>query len=419
MGFDKYLKKREITKIIDPGQGESPKAIFTTPERSEINNKERDIVVTPLKTTINDLVSLSQSTQQLILDTIENIDSINSKSDDFVKYHGMVKSNHFNPSILINNPNARPKIVYQPNQIKLAERVVYRSSKDPRAPFVQDLYDHLADAGLSEYVLSNYWNRIVVTNGFYDNFDSTNSLPKFAIHKEQQHLLMLRESAERINRNKAEALSYGFLKAFSHKINNQIYLKSPTEQIQQIGKIIQTLKHIRIALSIVSIVNTENWETFTANLKDVYGDFLQLTATKISKISAYSFIGGIQESVFDLLDGFEDLIPFGVELETIPESREFMSQIDNSFSYFLRQIEDDLVYRDGMQTKLEENRQILLLNSRKNSKTNQFMETIDATVVFLEQIRSALTNISTMFSIDTEILTQNLVNNIDSYIRSS
>lgn len=414
--FDRYITPKKIEKVIDPGNGDAPGTSILKQETLTSTNPIRDIVETPLTVVVQDIIQEAQSTQNYINEVLNDISETNKSDAGFTVYHEMIRENHFNPVILLKNPSARPVIKHLSNTIKAAERDVYQRLVDPRAPFVQDLYDHLSDAGLSEYVLESYWKKMVEPNELYSSFDLEHAAPRLALGKELQHLRQLRDSASRINRNKVQRLSYGFLRAFSDKLANGIYTSVPKEQIAQIDTLLKILKQIRAILVVVSIFNTDNWEKFVSNLKDIAGDTLQTIATKVARTAAYPFVAGIQDKVLDFLDGFEDMLPFGLGFENVPEVSEFIGQINGCFGTFIGQVEDDLVYREGVQIKLEENRQLLLGNSIKNSKTKQFLQAIESTVQYLEEIKSLLYNINQELIVDSSILTQKLILGVENYL---
>lgn len=414
MNFDKYLKQHTVDKIIDPGQGDitapTPKPTADVP-----NTSARDIAITPVSTVVTDLISQAKEIQTQAIGVINEINQTNSYNPNFVLYHDMVKANFFNPANLLTDINSRPSIVYQPNQIKAAERQVYRDQPDPRAPFIQDLYDHLADAGLSEYVLTKYWDQIIHPNALFDAQNIDETLIRYALNRETQHLDYLKMSMERIHKNKVQQLAYGFLRAFAHKIVGELQIIDTSEAVHQVSKLITTLNQIKGVLTVVSILNTDKWEQFSSNIKDIYGDFLQITAAKVARTAAYAIFNGLEEKITEFTQDFDSILPFDLNVLDIPEARELLSQLDGCFGHFLAQIEEDLVHRESISAKLEENRQLLYLNSRKNSQTKQFIETISEIVAYLEETKYYLSNISSLYSLEIDKLTTKLVGRIAGY----
>lgn len=414
MNFDKYLKQHTVDKIIDPGQGDitapTPKPTADVP-----NTAARDIAITPVSTVVTDLISQAKEIQTQAIEVINEINQTNSYNPNFVLYHDMVKANFFNPANLLTDINSRPSTVYQPNQIKAAERQVYRDQPDPRAPFIQDLYDHLADAGLSEYVLTKYWDQIIHPNALFDAQNIDETLIRYALNRETQHLDYLKMSMERIHKNKVQQLAYGFLRAFAHKIVGELQIIDTSEAVHQVSKLITTLNQIKGVLTVVSILNTDKWEQFSSNIKDIYGDFLQITAAKVARTAAYAIFNGLEEKITEFTQDFDSILPFDLNVLDIPEARELLSQLDGCFGHFLAQIEEDLVHRESISAKLEENRQLLYLNSRKNSQTKQFIETISEIVAYLEETKYYLSNISSLYSLEIDKLTTKLVGRITGY----
>jgi len=417
MSIKKYLNPVLIEKTVDPGQGDTPRAI-SNQRKSLPVEQEREIKQTTFETQVNDIIEDAKVTQELVLSVIDDIAQENINNDLFNEYHRLVRDNHFNPAVLIKNPTARPNPIHEPNKIKGAERQVYRNSPDPRAPFIQDLYEHVTEAGLIQYTHQNYWSVMANPNDLYNSFNADNNAFRLALGKDRQQLLQTRESAERIQRNRAERLGYQFLNAMSNRLVGQLQVLVPREVIIKIDEIIQTLIQLRVLLLTISIANGEYWEQFSANIRDIYGDTLQLIATKVSRLSAYPVVGGVQTKVLEFIDDFVDFLPTDVTVADIPEAREFINQINNSFGQFIRQIEDDLVYRESIQIKLEENRQHLILNSQKNSKTNQFIKAIESAIKYLEQLKITLNGIENDLATDLSMVTDRMANGIDKYIRS-
>lgn len=417
MSLDKFITPSTIKKTIDPGTGDDPLSpLIKEQKRLEDSPKAKEDV-TPIPVLIQDYIELAQNTQAYISQVISDIDSVNSVDSGFSQYHQMVRDNYFNPKQLLVDNKARPVQIHEPNDIKAAERDVYRRVVDPRAPFVQDLYDHLSDAGISEYVLKSFWYNLATPNSLQNGVSPDNAVFRLALQKEAQHLRMLKSSAERIRRNKLQKLSYGFLKAFSSRIVDQVTLAAPQNEINKINEVLNILKQIRSVLTIVVLLNTENWEKFYNNIKDIYGNFLQVTASKVVRASAYAFTGEIQSQIFSIFDKFDEYIPFDLDLKDIPEAREFMYQINGCFSYFLAAVEDDFVAREAIQIKLEENRQLLFSNSQKNSQTKQFLHIIDQLIIFLESAKQTLGSINSYLKLDVDIITNSLVTGIDEYQR--
>ncbi len=415
MGFDRYLKTKEILKRIDPGQGSAPSS--SNPQLPQEVLDERENQATPIKTLVGDLIIESQAVQQQVKTVINDIFEYNKSDSGFVEYVEMVQANHFNPATLISNPSSKPVEVYSENQVKAAERNVYRRVVDPRAPFVGDLHNLLSDAGLSEYTLRTVWDRIAEPNGLYSDFNDENRLVRYALYREREHITHIRYSADRIKRNQGQRLSYEFMKAMSDKVVGQINIAEPKEQIAQVNKLISLIKQVKTLLIISSIFNGESWDKFQANIKDIYGDFMSIAANRAIRAQSYSIIGGVQDLVMDFTEGIENIIPLNVNLDSIPEMREMRNQLDNVLARNLEKVEDDLTSRDAISAKLEESRQLMILNSKKNLRTKQFIETLNSILAFLEQIKSQLINISYFTQIDVDNLTTSLTNNADAWIR--
>lgn len=415
MSFEKYLKAKKIDKVVDPGGGQSPSASLLKESPTSIFDYD-GVKDTPLDVTIDDLLLESQAVGSLVTTIIDEIVEENKSSQVFVEYHQKVKDNYFDPSILINNPDARPKIVHEPNDIKSLERQVYRSQLDPRASFIQDLYSQKTLAGLSEYTLQNYWKKMVRSNDFYTNFEVSDSV-YLALGKQSQQLQQLREAAQRVQRNKVQSLSYQFLEAFSNRLTDQIYIEIPSAQITKINKLIETLKQVRAILNVAVILSNQDWEKFSINLRDIFGDTLQLIATHVSKLSAYPLLFGTNQSVNELIEGISDFLPLDLTVADVPEARDFVNRINSCYMDLFAIVEDDLIYRESIQIKTEENRQLLLANSQKKSKLQQYLEVMNSSINVLEEIKNTLYGLNTNITLDSKVIAQKLISSLDHSLR--
>lgn len=417
MSLEKYLNKVKIEKVIDPGVGDEPASADTTVTNlpSDVIS-EREVTQTPIAVLVDDLITQSQNVQILVASVISEINEANKSDLGFSIYHDMVKANSFNPKSLITDSTAKPVQVYTPNQVKAAERDVYRRCVDTRAPFMQDLYDIAADAGLSEYTLSNFWKGISIPNSLYSSFDG-NELAYYALAKEQAHLNELKSATIAIQDNKVERLAHGFMSALANKVISNVSMYADQKVLKQIESTVALLKQIKSLLVIVSILNTSDWEKFAANLKDIFGNFLHYTATRLAKQSAHAIIGGIHGNVTEFLDGLDSYLPFDVGLTEVPEVTEFMNQVEYSLLTQLTTIEDDFLARESIETKMNESRALLLANSRKNSKTKQFLDLLDQIIIVLDAMRASLANVNANLQLDVDTLTQTLVNKADAYVK--
>ena len=419
MSLDKFIRPKEIKKIVDPGLGNDPFAgLLKTSTTQEDATTPQDIAETSVNTIIQDLIEEAQLTQSEVYEAIDSIASDNEGDPLFDRYHKLVKENHFNPKVLIENPKARPEPLHDPNVVKKAERNVYRNSFDPRAAFMQDLYNNVTEAGLSEYLLKNYWSNIVNSNPLYDQFDYLNSTVFLALDKEKQQLLQVRDATARIQINTVERLSFGFVRTFADRLITDLNVINTTETVQKLDSIIKSLNQIRTVFSIINIVNGEYWEQFSSNLLDIYGDTLKLVSSRVVRLTAYPVVFGVQNALEDLIETFGEVT--GIEnIAQVAEVNDFTMQLNGCFTQYMSEIEGDLVLRENTQLKLEENRQVMILNSQKNSKTLQFTKMIDSFISYLADLRNVIATTNERAILDLDIASQKAISTIDTVIRKN
>lgn len=414
MSIDKYIKQSKIGKVVDPGLGDAPMFGSVKEVTSPV---PIEVPETPIGNLVQDLIVEAQNVQTEIQETITLIVETNKQDPTFASYATMVKENHFNPIVLLQNPNARPIEVHPYNLIKKAEAEVYQTLSDPRAPFVQDLYHLLAEAGLTEYSLKRVWD---------SNIQDSPPLLQYALKREQQSLTNIKYSQNRIKSNVAQSIGYGFVNAIAEHVMSQLASQDFTNQLKVIEQVKTLLRKIKLILEIGSIVNGSFWDKFSTNIKDIYGDFLLLTANKITKEQSYNLYHIIEKKVTDginhnlesFIQGLDRIFPPEFEITSIPEVQEFLSQINTTVRHNLETIEEDLVSKEGIQLKLEENRQLLVLNSQKNTKTKQYIHVIDEAIHYLDILRSEFYNLDGLLSTEKEKLVYSLLNKADNYIRT-
>lgn len=403
MSFDKYLKAKPIVKTIDPGPGSSP--LSTNPTVPLEVTTARDIPNTSLATMVDDLQAHALQVQTFVTSVINDIVTTNSSDPGFTQYVSMVKANYFDPTTLTSGASGSTK-VFSDAQVKIAERDVYRRVVDPRAPFVQDLHNMLSEAGLTQLTMKSVFNKIVSANNLYSEFDNDDRLTRYTLFKERQHLDELSAQADRIQKTKSGQIADNLLRAITQRIIDEINVAAPKEIINKVNDVINFFNQIKTLLGIAQILNTENWERFATDIKDVFGEFVNYSSNRIAKAQIYSIVGGLQDKILTFTDDIEKHLPFGLQLSDIPELRELQNQIDSVFLKSLSKVEDNLVQKEGDSAKLEEARRLMVMNTKKNLKTKEFMATLTQVINALQELKRELQAFNTGIQFDTaEFLT--------------
>lgn len=202
MAFDKYLKLKEIKKVVDPGSGPELvipefKLIKESKDAERLIDKPLKEDLSPLTTVVEDLIIYSDKVEEEIQEAINEIDNYNNISDTFNKYHLAIKENYIPITEVIKGTRTVPN---SPIKIKTLERDVYRNINDPRGPFIHDLYNIKSEVEASKYLLKNYWEKIA--SSAISEAESDANLVRFALAKERQYLDSIRVANKRIKNNK-------------------------------------------------------------------------------------------------------------------------------------------------------------------------------------------------------------------------
>lgn len=387
MGLKKFIDPRKIKKTVDPGIGKvGSKAPDLPVEFLESReNTEKD-----LKNVVDDVYELSLVVSNEIAENIQAIFQLNKEDPVFSNYYEMVSKNHFNPKTLIDNPQARPAIVYSANAIKAAERDVYRRLHDPKAPFLGDLFNMLCDVGTTQYIIKRVWDGMLFANTVYDEYDHRNRLTRLAIFKERQYLEELRQRNQYIAKTKIARLSERFIDGIARKVIYEAHSNTPKDAIKNINKLLKTIRQIRLLLRMYQLLNTENWERFVQIVQEHTYDCMIATVRRTLSAQCYSILGGIQNNVLDFTNELEHFLPAGEITGYVGDLKELRVQVDGALFENLKKVEDDLVAKEAALMRSKEGRSLMLDNAIKNDKTKQLMFALGKIQDFLETFKSEL-----------------------------
>jgi hypothetical protein len=396
MNFKDLLKKPNIKKTVDPGSGDS---ISPLTNQNIIPEIPREISTTPIKSLVEDVISIASTTQFEIKQTIDDIYNTNKSDPGFLQYNELVNRSFFDPLTLLTNPNARPSQIVTINHIKLAERDVYHRVVDPRAPFLADLHRMREEAGVIQYTFTKVWDNITNPNQLYDDFED-NRLARYSIYKDRDYLNQLRVQNSRVQNNFVSSVQEALAKGLLRRIYDQVTFTESHKAAEKVDKIIQTLKQLREVSRAAIILQNANWETFQNLITDTLGNIINRITLRTIMAQNYALYGGLYNKISEFTQGLEELT--GIDTFDIPELLEFRLQVDSVFREQANKIENDLIKKEKDSAELENLRSHLYANSIKTSKTKQMVDGLDHIIQELNHLRAKLLTGDTFTEIQIE-----------------
>jgi hypothetical protein len=354
MNLEQLLKKVNIDKVVDSGGSNPGNSSSLPPEIA------KQIEITPISNLASDLSNLIITTNQKADTLISNI-STTIKDPIFLTYLQAVKANYFDPAILITNPTSTPVKLYTDTQIKTLERDIYMRSLNPQAPFIQDIYRVKSDLGTSQYLINTVWNQVT----------STAPVVKLGLFQEAQHVNLLSSALDDIKNNLFQPMAPGFVNEFASYISLN----------KNLASFQQTIEFAKSLLQISLVHHVSDWENFHSNIQDYFKNFIGYTAQKAMLSQVYRLIGDPVNNVLTFVSEFENLIPANSNL--FNHVREFRSNIENALYKNMGKIEEDLVFKETLDTKLRHDRQLAISNSQQKVEIQQQYMLLDSAAKFL------------------------------------
>jgi len=366
MSLGKYFEQRKIEKVVDPEEGNlSPESI--PPIDYSALDTSQD---TPLPVLLEDISALADNAMQNADKAIEEISHV---SDDqvFTAYLEMVKANYFD-AFKLADPNYTPVVVYSPKLILAIESEVYARIPDPRAPLVSDLYDLKSELGLTKLNLDTIWREVLADNNLYSDFETSNPVVRYSLFKERQYIGILDSQISSIQKNVLQKVSDSFVNRFTGDLYRS--LSYNYDSGVQVNK---ALLQMRTLLQSSLLLNTDNFKTLKVSLSNVFNNYLSKAYSKLFSTYNNAIVGGFSSKTMRDLELFESILNSSGDVDINKDYTEFSSQLLRSIVSALQTSEADLVYKEGYFKKIGEDRQLQLLNTKKNAMTKQYIYMID------------------------------------------
>lgn len=383
MSFDKFLKHRNIDKVVDPGTGDLPLTKSDVLKDAQVTRESQP---TGLNKLVSDIIDLANQVRGEIQETINNVYETNKSDPGFIKYAQLVTQTHFDPAVLITSPKEIPDLSASVVLLKKAQRDVYKRVRDPRAPLYMDLHRLLSEAGLSLYAMDRIWSSALLDNELMDPAEN-GRLAKYALYKEEQYLRGLRQQNARISKNTISKISECFFRGFSDRLVRDITSDDTTEAIRNIDNTIKTLRQVDLLLGISSIKLNKNFEKFEDTISGIFTNFIKYTGQRIIQDQTTAFFSKIRGETLDFVLDIENIFG-GVYCPLLAEMRDQVE--DSAYEILSKAVEDSLIHREAIMIQTEEARSILFSNTQKMSKNQQFRNSIKVSIAFLENLKAIL-----------------------------
>jgi hypothetical protein len=388
MSFDKYTKKRVIPKVVDPSSNPAGANKATAPPEVQ---QAQEIKETSLDIVVNDLESSADLVMAEIQATIAAISDRNKSSAIFNNYAKMIKENYVAPEQLL--VAGKPVPTYSPITIKLAERDVFRKVVDPRAPFFQDLHNMEFEAAAIKITTQEVWREILNGNHLYDQVEDNQTLRQ-VLGREGEYLGNLSARNLAIQRLAADPVSSKLIDILVNKILERLSFHNSIEMPSWYEDTIKTLKQIKLLLNLALFAQTRDWEKFGDNLYNKFNNQVNYLAHKLYTAQLYAINAGVHNKIAEFMDDLS--IPeIGIGVEDIPEITAFFNKIQGVLGTNIGEIQEDLIERDGNVIKLEENRNLLLVSSKKSLDTKQYVTIVDGILAHLDGLKTTILSLNT------------------------
>lgn len=394
MAFEKLLRKRKIEKVVDPGSGR----LF---EDQSLQDKKLPGVETKLNQTppaviVNDLSIYAENVAADAESAALEILEANKTDPDYLKYHDLVVGNRFNPQLLLQNPNARPNLKATIVPIRAAEKKVFKNSNDPRAPFTFDLYRIADEANLIGLTMKKIWSKIVNPTPLYSEF-KYNNLVQMALDAERENLDLLSGHVGLFRNNTAKPLTKCFVNHITDNVLNAAL--SANDKGLYLTEAVENVRQMIFLLNWGKSFHFDHWSKVQTKLINTGGEVLSRIGERLVQSALFSVVGGVQSRVFEFS---EDLIKasstleltnlsgdvLGPALDECFDLHELRSQIQLTLQRILGTVEDSLVNRLKVNQDMDENRNLAVLVSQRNNKTNQLLRALEELSKQLDILRS-------------------------------
>lgn len=394
MSFERFTKKRQIKKVIDPGQSLTPPA-GQSPLGPNTITAEQEVKPISFRQRVDDLIAAAERTRNEIDSAIRDIVSRNQSDPVFKRYMDLVEESFFDPRVLLEGERI-PGRFTPAVELKTAERNVLRRMTDPRAGFLHDLRFMRYEVDSLEYVARRVWRDISEKNTLYDEFnESTSAL--LSINKDIQYLRLLRFQAKRYKDTPFEKVARCVIESFTTKLQFKVSASAefnPDEVVHELRKTVRTLKSIRAVLKLAQIkMTSDEWLDLKGAFLNSINSFAADIGAKVLDAHVFSVTNGIAGQILDFVDDITNALDVPCLDTTL-----FSDQIYGTIFKYKMQVEDVLLKKETRYINANKVRSLLYQKANEINKNKQLLAMIDKLIKFLSSLEVTIYSAPQLFS---------------------
>lgn len=358
MSFDSLLKKREIKKHVDEGQGDIPNL-------SVLRDKIKVAITETPQTLLNEDLNISiQEALDYTLDTITEIVNDNKTLDLVIIFNEAAKKNVLYP---------QEKTNLTPQELFVLHRAVLETVNDPRALFLWDLWILFRELTELSDITQRLWKDLGLMYtklfGVKKKSDTSSSIvptkvTKISHYLDVEYVKRIKYEVERIRNKTYQKLSTAFLSSLSLSLIELSHI--PT-----LDGVSATLAMLKKYLEDQFIELSDNNQQFLSLIHRSYGDWDAWKARKLAQSLSHSILSTTVDPV----------IQFSLLLQTIADredvhSRNLIQFLSEGLHGHLVNVEDELIEKES--SNLSQTRDIVHKNVDKIWFIKQYLLAIDS-----------------------------------------
>lgn len=419
MSIERLLQRPGVKKVVDPGTG-TPLLDKLKEQQNVPTAKERN-TPTPIHLVLHDISARASSIEAKTKQVIASIKQANYSDKTFKAYYDTVASVQVSIEQALKDPKLDIIADKKHQKIKALERSVYLNSQDPRAPFVQSLFDALQQTGAIRMLASTVWQGITAKTELYDEY-SDDPIARYAVWRVNSELtgllgLVTGVEALRPSGNSdtlAQALSEMIVQRSSHLIAplgsavnygpQLVDSWSPisvSTVINDLDDLLGKMKKLHVVLDLRKLDLAEHWEKLGENLKSTFQTVYRHFLSEAVSTLFFSLAGQVTNDILDFVDSFPVLEAY---IHNSGVFHELVQQAEFGLLKVYQNIEENVL---GKERRVIEHREItsmMIANSAMAGVVGGNIAALAAAVSQITAIKQKLSSLGGQSTIDTNSL---------------
>jgi hypothetical protein len=381
--FSKYLEKRNISKVTDPGDPRSESTAFSLARA--IQETPAEVKETPITQIITDIGDEITVVSKEINDSIDIIYQNNKTNGFFTDYFDLSKEAFFDPRTLRTNKNLTPKEINKQKIFSL-ERQVFQRSTDPRAPFIKSLFDTLQEVYILDYLKNEFWDVFNSGTSLFETWD--NEVIRYSLYQQSDYLVNLRYWNSDIQNMQRANIQNCFLNGIVELASVdfiQLGLGDVIDRLDKLSKSLKSLKSIDLVLNLQKVELNQSWENTRIQLETAFTPVVQELGRKIYYNQVLGLVSEVSDSIFDALSISDSI---GERLMNCIGFSEFTNDIEKGVLSVFDLTQQYLSEEVSRKHKVKENQSKLLAYAIKNSNLQATSFPLDPVIKLIDALRS-------------------------------